>query len=147
MSFAVNTDDWLSVALAQVCPTVFEVDFHTVDSGKFFVSVVFFHSSENSVNVHIWSELELGLSNFVLWISLFEFAHLHTALCEQCEEQCHAHESVAAIVEFWIDHSAITFATNHCADFTHQGGSVHFAHCRCLVAATVLSSHITQCAR
>ena len=131
VGFAVDADDGFGVALAEVYPAVFEVDFHSVDGAHLAVLVgaVFGgHFLQQSVDVHVGCEVLAVFADDVVGVGLAEFAHFHAFLGQEGEEEGHAYEGVATVVEFGVDDASVAFAADDGVGLAHEGGDVYFAY-------------------
>ena len=130
--FAVDADDGLGVALAEVHPTVGEVDFDAVDGGDFLNTlhavVEFGDFCQEGVDVHVGCEVLAVFGDDVFGVGAAEFAGFHAALGEEGEEERHADERVAAVVQFGVDDTAVAFAADDGMGLAHEGGDVDLAH-------------------
>ena len=147
MRLTVDADNGLGVTLAQVYPAVGKVNLHTVDGGHLLALIMLLDCLEDGIHVHLGAKFKFGLGDAVLRIGRFEFTHLLTALSKQGQEQCHAHQRVAAVVAGGIDDTAVALATDDSPGAAHLGRHVHLAHSGSRIGAAVIIGYVTQGAR
>lgn len=133
MGLAIDADDRLGVALAEMSPAVGEIDLHTVDGAYTLVLVFLLHLAEDAVNVHSCNKVLAVLGDDILGIGLAELregeaSFFFAFLCQHGKEEGHAYESIATGMEFGVNHTSVAFATDYGADFAHLGYYVNLAN-------------------
>ena len=142
MGLAIDADDGLGVALAQMHPSVVEVDLDAVDGGDAFSLIMLLDRFEDGVDVHARLEFKAVFGNTVLGVGLLKLANGHAALCQQRQEQSHAHKGVAAVVASGINHATVALSTNDGARAAHFGRDIDLTHCCGRVGAAMLLGDI-----
>lgn len=144
VGLGVDADDGLGVRFAQVYPAVGKVDFHAVDVGNLLVGIAGLDSGEYGVDVGAGLEHELHLHNLVGRVCGAELAHGLARFCKQGQEECHAHERVAAIVQLGVYDAAVALAAYYGPGFLHLGGDVYFAYGGSVILSATGDGHVAQ---
>ena len=76
MGFGVNADDGLGVRLAEMHPTVLEVNLDAVDISDFLVFEALFDGFKQSIDVERGRKFDFGLIDGIIGIFATEFADL-----------------------------------------------------------------------
>ena len=127
LSLAVDADDGLSVRLAQVNPTVGEVDLHTVDvvdRGTVVLGEHLLHLHQDGVDIGLGCEVDAVLRNLVVGVHAAQFTDGAALLCQTGEEEGDTYEGVAAVVALGIDDAAVAFAADDGSHLLHLRGDV-----------------------
>ena len=83
--FAVNADDGLGIRLAQVYPTIREVNLHTVDIVDLRAIVLgeqLYHLDEDGVDIGLRGEVDAVLRNLIVWEGGAQLAGCAALLCQ-----------------------------------------------------------------
>ena len=126
-SFAVDADDRLSVRLAQVYPTVREVNLHTVDvvdlsSGVFGKHLL--HLDKDGIDIGLRGQVDAVFGNLVVGELATQFADLAVLLGQRGQEEGDTYQGVTTVMAFRIDDTTITLTTDDSTDFFHLRGHV-----------------------
>ena len=76
MGFGVNADDGLSVRLAEMHPTVLEVNLYAVDISDFLVFEALFDGFKQGFDVELGRKFDFGFIYGIIGIIATEFADL-----------------------------------------------------------------------
>lgn len=144
VSLAIDANDGLGVALAQVGPTILKVNLDTIYSGHLLALIMLLYCTKDGINIHPGLEFEFSLCNAVLRIGLLQLADGHAALGQQREEQRHAHKRITAIVAGGINHATIALTADDCTSAAHLGGNIDLTDRGSSVTATMLEGNVTQ---
>ena len=125
-------------------PLVCEVNLYAVDVVNLLVLVLLFDCGKDSVNIHLWSQVDTVLRDEILGICSLQFSRLHLGLCKVSQEQCNADQSVTSVVNLRIDDTSVTFTTDYCVCVLHLCDNIDLANSGGIVLATSLASHVTN---
>ena len=146
-SLAIDADDRLGVALAEVYPTVGEVELHAVDVGYGHIGLLaieFLDLDQDSVDIGLGGKVDAVLGDIIGGEGGTQLADGKFLLGQRREEQGDAHEGVATVVALRIDDSAIALAANDGTHFFHLGGDIDLAYCRSIILASVALGDVAQ---
>ena len=144
MCLAVDTDDRLGIALAQVHPFIGEVYLHAVDISYLLVLIEFLHLSQDGIHIGIGRQVHPVLGHEVGRIGGTQFTHFLSLVCQVAQEEGNAHQGVTAIMAGRIDDTTVSFTADDGTHFLHLGRHVHLAHGRSVIGLSIAGRHITQ---
>ncbi len=147
LSLAVDADDGFGIRLAEVNPTVGEVDLHAVDIIDRCAVVVGKHLldlRQDGIDIGTWGEVNAVLGNLIVRESLAQFADGAALLCQAGEKEGDAYQGIAAVVALGVNDSAVAFAADNGADLLHLRGDVDFSDSGGKVLTAVTLGDVAQ---
>ena len=87
-----------------------EIDFDTINSigGVFLVFLL--NLFKQVINVNTPIKVNFLFRDMIVGISGFENRNIFTRPCQMRQEECYAHQRIAAIMQIGINNTAVTFA-------------------------------------
>ena len=128
-------------------PSIREVELNAINISYLYIlllSVKFFHTHKDCINICIRSKVDTILCYEILWEGLAKFACLQSLLCQRTKEERNTNKGITTIMAFWIDNTTITFTTNNSTDFLHLCGNIHLTNSRSIILTAMLLCHVTQ---
>ena len=147
LSLAIDADDGLGVRLAQMYPTVREIDLYAVDVVDLSTRIgskEFLHFHKDGVDIGLGGEVNAILGYLLVGESLAQLTGCAALLGAAGEEEDNAYKGIAAIVAFGIDDTTVAFAADDSPHFLHLRGDVDLADGCGGVLPAVLLCHVAQ---
>ena len=126
-------------------PLIGKINLYTVDVIDFFILIDLFHFGKDGIYINFRGKIHTVLCDKIRRISSTQLTHRLSFMSQMTQEKSNTYQSIAPIVAGRINHSTITFTTNHGIGSLHLSHHIDFTHSRSTVFHSIFASHVAQC--